>query len=545
MLETVLLDNGITNEYTQIMILGAVLILKRNSKDKIESLKELDGLVNEEMKYSVKHLENRALPTINKLLENDEKDIVTGIINKPEVRSVFDTRTPETEVELMDYLLQIKDGTNILDLYSGIGKVDEILSKNHKNIKIDGFEINDSSVEIAKLKMYALNNDNVSYFKKDILIESIEKKYKYAIADIPFISKYNKDVQNLLEKECKNLNIELSSRISMTWITVIKTLNSLEENGRAVITTMKGSLFNTLDREVRKELIEKGYIESIIDLPNKIVPYTNTEISLVVLNKAKKDKNIKFVNLKDCFSMQGKMNIIDLEKAKKVIKNESIDVNLKKIRDNNFSLNYNTYTGNVEIENGKELGEVTWDIFRGYQITSAEINKMLVETEDEMNYKILEISNINDEGEICSELKMINSGERNLDRYLLRDGDILISARGDKIKKCLIHIGYDEKIIANGSINVIRADQNRLYPLYLKTFLDSEKGNISLNNIKSGVTIPSINVGELQKMLVPCPSMEEQRKIVDKIEVKLEIIESTAKRLDELKKELKNMADLI
>lgn len=545
MLETVLLDNGITNEYTQIMILGAVLILKRNSKDKIESLKELDGLVNEEMKYSVKHLENRALPTINKLLENDEKDIVTGIINKPEVRSVFDTRTPETEVELMDYLLQIKDGTNILDLYSGIGKVDEILSKNHKNIKIDGFEINDSSVEIAKLKMYALNNDNVSYFKKDILIESIEKKYKYAIADIPFISKYNKDVQNLLEKECKNLNIELSSRISMTWITVIKTLNSLEENGRAVITTMKGSLFNTLDREVRKELIEKGYIESIIDLPNKIVPYTNTEISLVVLNKAKKDKNIKFVNLKDCFSMQGKMNIIDLEKAKKVIKNESIDVSLKKIRDNNFSLNYNTYTGNVEIENGKELGEVTWDIFRGYQITSAEINKMLVETEDEMNYKILEISNINDEGEICSELKMINSGERNLDRYLLRDGDILISARGDKIKKCLIHIGYDEKIIANGSINVIRADQNRLYPLYLKTFLDSEKGNISLNNIKSGVTIPSINVGELQKMLVPCPSMEEQRKIVDKIEVKLEIIESTAKRLDELKKELKNMADLI
>ena len=545
MLETVLLDNGITNEYTQIMILGAVLILKRNSKDKIESLKELDGLVNEEMKYSVKHLENRALPTINKLLENDEKDIVTGIINKPEVRSVFDTRTPETEVELMDYLLQIKDGTNILDLYSGIGKVDEILSKNHKNIKIDGFEINDSSVEIAKLKMYALNNDNVSYFKKDILIESIEKKYKYAIADIPFISKYNKDVQNLLEKECKNLNIELSSRISMTWITVIKILNSLEENGRAVITTMKGSLFNTLDREVRKELIEKGYIESIIDLPNKIVPYTNTEISLVILNKAKKDKNIKFVNLKDCFSMQGKMNIIDLEKAKKVIKNESIDVSLKKIRDNNFSLNYNTYTGNVEIENGKELGEVTWDIFRGYQITSAEINKMLVETEDEMNYKILEISNINDEGEICSELKMINSGERNLDRYLLRDGDILISARGDKIKKCLIHIGYDEKIIANGSINVIRADQNRLYPLYLKTFLDSEKGNISLNNIKSGVTIPSINVGELQKMLVPCPSMEEQRKIVDKIEVKLEIIESTAKRLDELKKELKNMADLI
>ena len=36
----VLYAKGISNEYTQLMILGAVLILKRNSKDKIESLKQ-------------------------------------------------------------------------------------------------------------------------------------------------------------------------------------------------------------------------------------------------------------------------------------------------------------------------------------------------------------------------------------------------------------------------------------------------------------------------------------------------------------------------
>ena len=544
MLET-LYAKGISNEYTQLMILGAVLILKRNSKDKIESLKELNNLVSDEIRQSVEYLGDNAISTINELLKSNEQDLVNEIICKPEVRTAFDVRTPENEAELMDYLLDIKDGSEIMDLYSGIGKIDEVFVKNHKNITIDGFELNDSALEIARIKMYAMKNNNVHYYKKDVLADSFDNKYQYAVADIPFISRYDKEVQKTLENDCKDLNIELSSRISTTWITAIKVLFALKENGKAVITTMKGSLFNTLDREIRKELIEKGYIEAIVDLPNKIVPYTNTEISFVVLNKSRKSKKIKFVNLKDCSLMQGKINIIDLEKAKRVIENESIEVDYKEIKENNFSLNYNTYTGNVEIENGKELGKVTWDIFRGYQITSAEINKMLVENEDDMNYKILEISNINDDGEICSELKMINSGEKNLDRYLLRDGDILISARGDKIKKCLIHIGYDERIIANGSINVIRADQNRLYPLYLKTFLDSEKGNISLNNIKSGVTIPSINVGELQKMLVPCPSMEEQRKIVDKIEVKLEIIESTAKRLEELKKELRNMANLI
>ena len=45
--------------------------------------------------------------------------------------------------------------------------------------------------------------------------------------------------------------------------------------------------------------------------------------------------------------MQGKINIIDLEKAKKAIENESIEVDYKKIKDNNFSLNYNTYTGST------------------------------------------------------------------------------------------------------------------------------------------------------------------------------------------------------
>ena len=400
-LETIFFDRRIFDEYTPIMILGVALILKRNSKNKIESLKELDNLIDNEMKYCIKRMEIRAIPTINKLLESEEKDLVNAIINMPEIRTIFDVRTPENVAEIMDYLLKIKDGSDILDLYSGIGKIEEVLIKNHKNIKIDGFEIRNSSVEIAKLKMYAIENKNVSYFRKDILVEDFEKKYQYILADIPFISRYDKGIQKILEKECSNLNIELSSRISMTWITAIKILNLLKENGRAVITTIKGSLFNTLDREIRKELIEKGYIESIIDLPNKIVPYTNAEISLVVLNKSRKNKNIKFINLKECFFRQGKLNIIDLEKAKTIIKNESIEVDIKKIRDNNYSLNYNIYTGNVEIENGIELGKVSWDIFRGYQITSTEINKMLMKNENEINYKILEISNINDKGEIC------------------------------------------------------------------------------------------------------------------------------------------------
>ena len=547
-MENIFMNNGILNEYAQIMILGTTLILKRRLIEEIESLNELDRFINDEMKNHLKCLGDTAVKVINRLLECDEKDLVNAILNNSEIKSVYDMQTPETLAELMDYLLEIDDSIDfprILDLYSGTGKIDEVLFRNHKDITIEGFEINDTSIEIAKIKMFAAKNYNVQYIKTDVLTDNFGDMYKYAVADVPFISKYDKEVKNALETDCNRLGIEVIGRISVTWITAIKVLAALNNHGKAVIVAKKGSLFNTLDREARKALIENGYIESIIDLPGKIIPYANTDISLIVLNKSIRNKKVKFINLKDCYIMKGKLNIIDLEKAKGVIENESVEVSLREIKNNNFSLNYNIYTGKVEIENGKKLGDVVWDLFRGYQITSSEVNKMLVENEDEMNYKILEISNINDDGEIYSELKMINSGERNLDRYLLNRGDILISARGDKIKICLLEIGYNEKIIANGSINVIRVDQNRLHPLYLKTFFDSEKGKISLNNIKSGVTISSINIGELEKMIIPCPSMEEQRKLIDKIELKLEIIKSTTKRLETLKKELKDLANLI
>ena len=390
----ILLGKGIMNEYTQIEIMGIALKLKRNSKDEIKSLKELEGF-----NYSFSFLgEERIISMINELLKYDEEDFINEINKESDNKNPFDLKTPKAEAELMDYLLDIDDGTEILDLYSGEGIIDKVFIKNHKDIKIDGFEINDSALELAKLKMYALKNDNVKFYKKDILIEEIYKKYNYAVADIPYISRFDKEVRKVLDEECKKLNIELSGRISITWITAIKILASLKENGRAVITTIKGSLFNTLDREVRKELIEKGFIEAIIDLPLKIVPYTNSEISLIVLSNARKNKKIKFVNLKDCSIMNGKINVIDVEKAKHKIENECLEVEFKRIVENNFSLNYNTYVGNVEIENGKELGTVSWEIFRGYQITSSEVNDMLVENVEDMNYKILEISNVSDDG---------------------------------------------------------------------------------------------------------------------------------------------------
>ena len=196
---SILRANGVINEYAQIMFIGASLVVKRNSKDKLESLNELYNLISNEMLYYIRLFENNAVIIINELLKYDEKDLVNEIKKMLEICYWFNIKTPETVAELIDYLLKVEDGADILDLYSGIGNIDEVLTKNHKNLSIDGFDINDGFVDFAKLKMYVLKKDNINYFKKDILTESIEKRYQYAVADVPFISRYDSEIKKIID----------------------------------------------------------------------------------------------------------------------------------------------------------------------------------------------------------------------------------------------------------------------------------------------------------------------------------------------------------
>ena len=248
---------------------------------------------------------------------------------------------------------------------------------------------------------------------------------------------------------------------------------------------------------------------------------------------------------KNVIQKNGYINKLDLDNAINIYDNDYILVSEDEIIKNEFSLNPNLYLKKVEIKNGIQLSNIITDIFRGYQITSAQVKSMSVNDENEANYKVLEISDISFEGEIGNNLYLINSKEKNFDRYLLRKGDIILSARGDKTKVAIFDIDEKERIIANGSINVIRVDENKIEPLYLKMFFESEKGKITLNNIKSGVTIPSLNIGDLQRIEVPCPPMEEQKKLVDEYKLRQEVIDSTKNRLEQLKLELKEIVNLI
>lgn len=544
----------ISGNYEQaIKNLGVTLILKRNliTKDfntKEDILEIGSKLKEKELLYDImlsQEFNEEIISTIKKVINEEKEDeIINSIFSVRDYGMHRNYTTPDNVSNLMVKLLDIKKDSSILDAFSGEGTIDSIILDYFPDSKIIGEEIHNDAIIVARIKLYA-QNKYARYNQSDLLRNNLKKeKYDYAIADIPAISSYDIEAQRSLSEVLKDMEVKINNKMSFTWLVVYKLLHCLKSNGRAIIATVfSGSLFSTIDREARKQLIDGGYIESIILLPDRLLQYTTLSVLLIVFNKKGTNKQVKFVDMSKCAIRVGRNNELDLNKAIKKYENNGIMIDSKEIIKNNYSLNLNAYTQKVELKSAVMLSKVMTDIFRGYQITSKEVKKMLVENSKDMNYQVLEISNVNTDGEIAEDLTMINSGERNFDRYLLKNEDIILSARGETTKKAIMNIEDNENIIANGSINVIRVNKERILPMYLKMFLDSQKGIVSINKIKCGVAIPALNVGDLQNMLIPCPSIDEQRKLVEKYEVKLEIIASTKKRLEELKNDLQNLAD--
>ena len=530
------------------------LILKRNNVKKVENIQDIELKVRkikskknleiyniiykqyleelfDEIKQNISE-EAIFIDILNKFLSCSENELIEYSLNENII-----TDNARDDIfgylnlnELCIQLLNVENHKNVLciDDISGI-----IQSKlfNKYNINIDTYENTDCEkfehtkeqiMDYKKIRKYIVpKNSNI--LNTNLFTENFESKYDFAIA-----SSYSlkENLENFQEDNAKksfneifnNLKISnIKKHISNDYIVALKMLDALKEKGKGIMIFHSTALSNISEREIRKELIERNYIEGIIKI--------RTNYSLVIFNKNKKVKNIKIYDTQNDTEYIDKSFKFDINNILKKYNSNSTIVRLEKIIENNYSLNTNLYLEIPNFDEEVKLKEVIADLFRGYQITKQQLEEMRVENIEEANYKILEIGSINDEGEIFSDLTMINSKGKNLDRYLLKDGDIVLTARGDKIKVAYIEIKTNERIIANGSINVIRVDKERINPKYLKIFFESEVGKRTLENIKIGYTTPSLNTGDLKNITIPCPSnlylQNELAKEYDKIKDKI------------------------
>lgn len=264
--------------------------------------------------------------------------------------------------------------------------------------------------------------------------------------------------------------------------------------------------------------------QRIVDKINEIMPkideYEKIEKELEILKK-------EFpANMKDALlqaAMQGKLtdqleddsSVDELLEAIRKEKEELIAQ--KKIKKEKPLPNIEEEEIPFDIpENWKWMrwGNLADSIQYGYNAPAQESGKI----------KMVRISDIRDNSVNWNSVPYCDISDEEIETYILKENDILFARTGGTVGKSFLVSNVPEDAIYAGYLIRTRYN-NHLVPRYLKLFMESQLYWVQLQNGKTQGCQPNCNGQTLSKMMIPLPPIEEQQRIVERLDTLLPLCE--------------------
>lgn len=137
-------------------------------------------------------------------------------------------------------------------------------------------------------------------------------------------------------------------------------------------------------------------------------------------------------------------------------------------------------------------------------------------------YRYFKMNNIGNEGGYdLNEITFVDATPLEVEKYSLKQFDFLFNTRNSKElvgKTCVFKGNNEPPILYNN--NILRAEF--LMPalaLFLDVWMRSPSGKLELESLKSGTTnVWAIYQGKLETLVCPIPPLEEQKRIVAKVD---------------------------
>lgn len=442
------------------------------------------------------------------------EDIANSILDCITMDNPFSQNTPVDLCNLAIDLLDIQRGDKVCDFGCGFGSfLANVLIKAKEadfNLDVSGMEINPNAADVSRIILSLLGKDN-SKIENGNVIDSKQEGYSKAFTFPPLAMKMFIGSEYRTSKMCPSLTF--SNRNNTEWLFIDRMLSGLVKGGRAVAFVCGRALFSKQDKPYRDFLLKKGMIESIIELPSNLL--FNTSINIYVIVFSSENKYVKLVDAGDCFfTNTKKRKFLDKGKVLGLLNSDSVTKKLSEKLEICENLIPSVLMLKVKKpSNAKTLGEVS-KIIAGCQYTASHFEEKFTDEKD--GICILTPNDIQNGMIDFDGLRKINSCDKRMDKFALKQGDVIITTKSSKFKTAVVDIDPDNKIIAIGGILIIRPDSNIINPTYLKIYLDSPDGQCALRLVRKGVVILTINPKDLESLLVPVPDMTVQNSKADK-----------------------------
>lgn len=132
----------------------------------------------------------------------------------------------------------------------------------------------------------------------------------------------------------------------------------------------------------------------------------------------------------------------------------------------------------------------------------------------------LRVANVQDGYISTREMKTVRATPAEVERFRLRRGDVLLTEGGDldKLGRGGVWDGRIDPCLHQNHIFRVRCITERILPEFLAFYLASPEGRSYILKVSKQTTnLASVSSSQIRRMPVPCPSIQEQRRVIELI----------------------------
>ncbi|MDD4728427.1 MAG: type I restriction-modification system subunit M [Dysgonamonadaceae bacterium] len=248
-------------------------------------------------------------------------------------------------------------------------------SETDKTVTLYGQEKEATTAGLARMNMILHNNPTAEIKQGNTLSNPLFqengnlKTFDFVVANPPFSDKRWSAGLSLPDDEPYNRFKDFGTPPSKNgdYAYLLHIVRSLKRHGKGAIILPHGVLFRGhAEAEIRKNIIQKGYIKGIIGLPANLFYGTGIPAAIIVIDKenATSRKGLFMINASEGFIKDGNKNrlreqdirkITDVFNAQQEIPGYSRMVSVAEIEENEFNLNIPRYIENQETEDIQDI----------------------------------------------------------------------------------------------------------------------------------------------------------------------------------------------
>lgn len=325
-------------------------------------------------------------------------------------------------------------------------------------------------------------------------------------------------------------------------------LELLSSKGRAVFLLPTGVLIEGgKAKSVRKKIVDENLLEAVIKLPGRVLYNTSISTNIVVLQKRRQTKTIRFINASEFINDNSEIRQHD-NRAKSIdshavlaalsgdeseVEGVSKLVSYEEVAENDYVFDVNRYLLSVPELDLSEGAHMTplMNLLGDSKLARPSVGK---------NYKVVGSSQLNKYAEeLVTDFASVESilfDEMMSSRYRVVSNPSLLLARIGLELKPIFFKGEDIAINPL-SVEVFEVNQELVEPLFLVNELSKQYVNLQVQKYGTGTAIRRLNKKDLANIKVAIPDLKKQRSILDserslQFQKKREELEASYKELN-------------